>query len=64
MNADQQGIVPLALAHNLDACLTYSLLVGRSHRKIGNIDRQILLLSALDRTGREEICRATYRKGV
>ena len=46
MNADQQGIVPLALAHNLDACLAYSLLISRSHRQIGNIDGQILSLSA------------------
>ena len=63
MNADQQGIVPLALAHNLDACLAYSLLISRSYRQISNIDGQILPLSALYGTGREKICRATYRKG-
>lgn len=63
MNADQQGIVPLALAHNLDACLAYSLLISRSYRQIGNIDGQILPLSALYGTGREKICRATYREG-
>ena len=63
MNADQQGIVPLTLAHNLDASLAYSLLISRSHRQIGNIDGQILSLSALYGTGREKICRATYREG-
>lgn len=64
MNADQQGIVPLALAHNLDACLAYSLLISRSHRQIGNIDGQILSLSALYGTGERKSAGRLTEKGV
>ena len=45
------------------AIMPAALLISRSHRQIGNIDGQILPLSALYGTGREKICRATYREG-
>ena len=63
VDADEQRIVPLALPHDLNACLSHLLFVGRSHGKVGQIYRNALTLTSVDGALGEEFRRAVHRKG-
>ena len=60
VDADQQSIVPLALAHNLNARIAYGLEIGRSYGQVGHVDGKPLTLAALYGTGREKLLRTLY----
>ena len=64
MDSHEQGIVPLALAHYLDAGISHRLFVGRSHGQVGEVDRESLSLASFDGSCREKLLRAVHRIGI
>ena len=64
VDADEQGVVPLALAHYLDAGISHCLFVGRSQGQVGEVDRESLSLAPFDGSCREELLRAVHRIGI
>ena len=64
VDADEQGVVPLALAHYLDAGICHCLFVGRSQGQVGEVDRESLSLAPFDGSCREELLRAVHRIGI
>ena len=63
VDTDEQRIVPLALPHDLNACLSHLLFVGRSHGQVGQIYRNALTLTSVDGALGEEFRRPVHRKG-
>ena len=64
MNADQQGIVPLALAHNLDVCLAIQPAHKQEPRQINQHRWADSVSFCAYGTGREKICKDLLRRGV
>ena len=63
MDANEERVVPLALAHDLDASLSDRVDISRRDREVGSIHRKVLTLATLDGTRREKLLRTAHRIG-